>query len=338
MKLDVVKRIEVARFQLPDGRAAERAVEVRTHPLTGETGRILTPPFRPLRVPDIRAQYADTRAGCPFCPGAVEQSTPRFDPGEFDEPRLGVGEARVFPNLLAYAGACAVSVLTAEHFVGLGDFTEAGLVDAFRAARAWFHACRDARKDLPYRMLHWNYMPPAGSSMIHPHHQLVATASLPNRLRLLEAGSRRYTDATWKCAWDALVATARATGERWVGETGPWSWVTDPVPEGRYFELVGVHRQKSEVCELTSEDFAPLADGLLRAFRHLASQGLWSFNAALLGLPDAKDHFRCQLRLVPRAFFPPAGCADAHFDVIEGESMCLRSPEEAAKELGAFFG
>jgi galactose-1-phosphate uridylyltransferase len=338
VKLDLAKKIETARLSLPDGRSVERVVEVRTHPLTGDTGRVLQAPFRTLKIPDLRTQYAHTHAGCPFCPGAVDEKTPRFAPEEFDEPRIAVGEARVFPNLLAYSGVCALTVLTAEHFVGIEELAEARLVDGFRASRAFFHACRDARKDLPYRLLHWNYMPPAGSSMIHPHQQLMATASLPNRLRRLAEGSRRYTDATWKNAWDAVAATAKATGERWVGEKGPWSWVMDPVPQGRYFELVGIHGAKSEVAELTNEDFEPLAASLVQAFRCLASQGFWSFNAALLGLPDAKDHFRCQLRLVPRTFFPPAGCSDVHIDVIETESLALRAPEEVAEEVRAFFG
>jgi galactose-1-phosphate uridylyltransferase len=268
----------------------------------------------------------------------VEGSTPRFSPDEFDVPRFASGEARVFPNLLAYSGLCALAVVSAEHFVGLEELTEPLLVDALRAARAFFHAGRDARRDLPVRLLHWNYMPPAGSSMIHPHMQLMATATPPNRLRRLGAGSRRYTDETWKNVWDAVAAQERASGERWVGQTGPWAWFTDPVPQGRYFELVGAHGARSEVTDLVDEDFRTLSRGLVQAFRYLASQGFWSFNLALMGLPDARDHFRCQVRLVPRAFFPPAGCSDIHFDVLESEPMALRSPEEAAAELRAFFG
>ena len=142
----------------------ERVVEVRTHPLTGETGRVLTAPFRTLKIPNLREQYAHTQAGCPFCPGAVDEKTPRFSPAEFDEPRFSVGQARVFPNLLAYSGVCALTVLTADHFVGIEELTETALIDGFRAARVFLDLCRDKRKDLPYRLLHWNYMPPAGSS------------------------------------------------------------------------------------------------------------------------------------------------------------------------------
>jgi hypothetical protein len=114
--------------------------------------------------------------------------------------------------------------------------------------------------------------------------------------------------------------------------------LTDPVPQGRYFELVGVHGSRSDVADLKDEDFGPLAHGLAKAFSYLVSQGFWSFNLALMGLPDEEGSFRCQARLVPRVFFPPAFCADIHFDVLECEPMAVQAPEDVAKELAAFFG
>jgi galactose-1-phosphate uridylyltransferase len=337
VKLAVRVDREVARLDLPDGRPAERVVELRTHPLTGDTCRILAAPFRPLRVPDLRVEYAATREGCPFCPEAVEEKTPRFSPAEFDAPKFAAGEARVFPNVLAYAGVCAVTVLTSEHFVALPELREEVLLNGFRAARSFFHASRDARPDLPVRLLHWNFMPPAGSSLLHPHQQPMVTASAPNRLRRLAEGSARYRAETGKNAWMDLIQAEAAAGERWVGETPRWSWIMESVPQGRYFELLAVHESKSDVIDLRDEDFEPLCTGLLRAFSYMESNGLWSFNLALMGLPDASDRFRCQARLVPRAFFPPAACADVHFDVIEAEPMLLRRPETVAGELRAFF-
>ena len=332
-------RVETARMRLPDGRSVERRVEIRTHPLTGETVRVLTPPFRRLRVPDIRAEYAHTRNGCPFCPEAVETQTPAFHPYEFPEPRIAKGQVTVFPNLLAYAGISAVSVLTREHFVALFDFTPDLLTDAFDAARAFFHAARTSRPDLTVRLLHWNYMPPSGSSMIHPHHQLMATRVAPTRLARLADGSRRLASSLTLHPWEAILEAERSDGGRWVGETDRWCWTTDPAPQGRYFELVGIHASACDLADLGERDFEGLVDGLLRTFRYLDRCGLWSFNLALMGLPaEASGHFRVQVRLVPRAFFPPAGCSDIHFDVIEHEPMVLRSPEQSAEELREFFG
>ncbi len=331
-------RVETARMRLPDGRSVERRVEVRTHPLTSDTVRVLTPPFRRLRMPDIRADYAHTRQGCPFCPGAVENQTPTFHPDDLPQPRITRGQVTVFPNLLAYAGISAVSVLTREHFVPLPDLTPQLLRDAFEAARMFFQAARSSRPDLPVRLLHWNYMPPSGSSMIHPHHQLMATAVVPTRLARLADGSRRLAREVDMHPWDAILEAERTDGSRWVGRTGPWQWFMDPAPQGRYFELVGVHARACDVADLEVDAYGALADGLVRTFRYLEGCGLWSFNLALMGLPaEAAGHFRVQVRLVPRAFFPPAGCSDIHFDVIEHEPMVLRSPEQSAEELRPFF-
>ncbi|MBI5445546.1 MAG: hypothetical protein HY900_30570 [Deltaproteobacteria bacterium] len=335
MNLQFTAERETARLHLTDGRSVERPIEIRRHPLTGETTRILGAPFRPLRVPDIRTQYAASRVGCPFCPDALEKSTPRFHPDEFDIPRFTAGEARVFPNLLAYSGVCALTVLTAEHFVPLIELRAEMLLDGFRAARAFFHAAREARPDVPIRLLHWNFMPPAGSSILHPHHQLMATATAPNRLRRLAEGSARYLAETGRNAWTELVARERRSGERWVGETAPWSWVAEAVPQGRYFELVGIHESRGDVADLRDEDFRPLTETLLRVFSYLDANGLWSFNLALMGIPDASRGFRCQVRLVPRTFFPPAQCADVAFEVIEAEPTALRAPGVVARELRA---
>ncbi len=337
MSWKVPVRTETARMVLPDGRRVERRVEVRTHPLTGDTVRVLTPPFRPLRIPDIRERYAHTREGCPFCPGAVESITPRFDPDECDRPLVSRGQAKVFPNLLAYSGVCALTVVTEDHFVGITEWEPAVILDALLVARRFFRTVQTTRPDMATRLIHWNYMPPSGSSMIHPHHQLMATATPPTRLARLAEGSRRMAGAGGPHPWEEIVDAERELGERWVGVLGRWSWMCDPAPQGRFFELVGVHERCWDLLDLEDEDLSALAQGLCRVMSYLESQGLWSFNLALMGLPRAGGFFRCQARIVPRAFFPPAECSDIHFDVIEHEAMVLRSPEHAAREARAFF-
>ncbi|GAB4253799.1 hypothetical protein [Deferrisoma sp.] len=334
MRLEI--REETASMVLPDGRQVVRRVEVRTHPLTGDTVRILTPPHRPLRIPDLRTAYAHTLEGCPFCPEAVETRTPAFPPDLLGEGRVAVGEVRVFPNLLAYAGLSAVSVLTREHFVELRDFTEPMLLDAFEAARRVLGAVRERRPDLAVRLLHWNYMPPAGSSIVHPHHQLMATPTAPTRLRRLAEGATRIGAPPGTNPWHHLVSEERRAGARWLGEAGPWRLLVDPAPQGRYFEWVAVHASKADMADLEASDWGALVPGLLTLFGYLESQGLWSFNLAAMGLPDPS--FRCQVRLVPRAFLPPASCSDIHFDVLEQEPMILRSPEDVASELRPLFG
>ena len=337
MSYRVEIREERARMVLPDGRSVERTVQVRIHPLTGDTVRVLTPPHRPLRIPDLVAEYGHTREHCPFCPAAVEAQTPSFSPGDLGEPRIRVGEVRVFPSLLAYAGVCAVSVLTREHFVGIEQLSPAVLSDAFAAARIFFDRTRRSRPDLPVRLLHWNYMPPAGSSILHPHHQMMATAIPPTRLRRLAEGADSLRVPPGDNPWEEVVRAEREAGKRWLGEHGPWRFFVDPAPQGRFFEWVGVHRAKSDLADLDAQDYDGLIGPLLTLFRYLASQGLWSFNLALMGLPEGDRRFRCQVRLVPRAVFPPAACSDIHFDVIEHEPMVLRAPEEVAEELRAAF-
>ncbi|MBX6378565.1 MAG: hypothetical protein IRY95_08450, partial [Clostridia bacterium] len=99
----------------------EVEAEVREDPLTGETCRvILLKGFRVARPPDADARVASLRAtltSCPFCPGVLENRTPRFEPDLFPEGRLRRAEAVAFPNLMPFDAYACVVVLSADHFV-----------------------------------------------------------------------------------------------------------------------------------------------------------------------------------------------------------------------------
>ena len=103
-----------------------------------------------------------------------------------------LGEACLFPNLLPLDRYTGVCVMSERHFIAIHEFTPEIMKDAFTAALSFIKQV--ARKDPGVRFfnINWNYMSPAGSSIIHPHLQ-VNSGEIPTRqARLLMESSHNY--------------------------------------------------------------------------------------------------------------------------------------------------
>src|SRR5215213_3885583 len=169
----------------------EKVTEIRRDPLTGRTSHVLDMGFVPEK-PDVEEMVARARAGFnPFAPDKRAEVTPRFLDGAEGIPggRLSIGEALVVPNLFPYERYSAVTVLSDADFVPLDGFSEDLLADAFRADLLYLERVRETDGEgLRHYSANWNYMPLSGGSVVHPHHQLVASPVPTNYLREVEAG------------------------------------------------------------------------------------------------------------------------------------------------------
>jgi UDPglucose--hexose-1-phosphate uridylyltransferase len=313
----------------------EKITEIRRDPLTGRTSHILDMGFEPEK-PDVEKMVAQSRAGFnPFAPDKREEVTPRFLDEAEGVPggRLSVGEALVVPNLFPYDRYSAVTILSEADFVPLRGFSEDLLADAFSADLAYLGRVRETDgENLRHYSANWNYMPLSGGSLVHPHHQLIASPVPTNYLRDVEAGLSRY-------AGDYFEDLARLEegGERWVGREGNVSWLTGFAPLG-HIDVVGVFGGRASIFDLTDEDVGALARSLLGIFAYLDEEGFASFDFALYGLENA-DGFTVHCRLSPRFLLSNAlGTSDVnYFEVSHAESLAVFYPEAAARGLRERF-
>ena len=66
----------------------------------------------------------------------------------------------------------------------------------FKLAMAFFRALdQSGHPESVYHIINWNYMPPAGSSLIHPHLQVFATDFAPNLMRQELDAAKAYRAA-----------------------------------------------------------------------------------------------------------------------------------------------
>ena len=101
-------------------------VEYRRDPLTGESGRIA-------HMGIVAAQKIDYSVWdkpehhemCPFCPGNIERSTPRFPAELIPEGHIKKGGARVIANIAPYDRYSALTVMGPEHVMPLEKMSAA---------------------------------------------------------------------------------------------------------------------------------------------------------------------------------------------------------------------
>jgi UDPglucose--hexose-1-phosphate uridylyltransferase len=313
----------------------EKVTEIRYDPLTSRTSHILDMGFEPQR-PDVEGMVSRSRSAFnPFASDKREEVTPRFlDEVEgIPEGRLAVGEALVVPNLFPYDRYSAVTVLSEADFVPLGGFLEKVLVDAFRADLLYFGRVRETEgEDLRHYSVNWNYMPLSGGSVMHPHHQLIASPVPTNYLKDVEAGLKRYGGDYF----GDLVRTEE-NGERWIGREGSVSWFTGFAPLG-HIDAVGVFEGTASIFDLIDEDMGALARSLFRIFDYLHAENFASFNFSLYGL-EGVDGFTVHCRLSPRFLLSNTlGASDVnYFEISHAESLAFFYPEAAARGLRERF-
>ena len=293
--------------------ATRTAVEVRWDPVTGRTARLLPegnvpPPVRH----DLAALAEATRPGCPFCPDAIERETPRFPAALSPDGRIRRGDAVLFPNLVGYAQWSSVSVYSpALHLLPLDEITPTLLADNLAAQVEFLQSVDEA-----WLSVNANHLPPAGSSIFHPHLQGAASPVPTNAQRLLAelppATVREY------------IALERG-GDRYIGARAGVDWLASYAPAG-----VGEIRAFGpdvSPAELDDELVDELAAGIVAVLRAYAELGFESFNFALTGPPLI-------LRLVARAYFAPTGRSDVMWsERLHEEAVTDLAPERFAAHV-----
>jgi galactose-1-phosphate uridylyltransferase len=331
MKFEAVKKETV--ILDPQENMAERRIpsEIRMDPLTGRTARICHFMKLQWQKPDFEALVAGTEDWCPFCPGKVLEVTPCFPADLIPEGRLQKEDMVIFPNIAPYDGIGAVATLGARHHIPMLEFTPERIASAFGFAQDFFRQIeRTGHPESVYHILNWNYMPPAGSTLIHPHMQIFSTSSAPNVMRNELEASKRYVETRGTHFWEDLATAEKESGDRYLGKIGRTHWMTVYAPMGVAGDVTAVVEDTCCTLDLTPSDLNDLADGLVRVMAEYDKMGIYSFNMNFFTGARDDDHFRFHLVFSPRTFFSQQmGTPDsAAMRTLFNESICMAFPEE----------
>jgi UDPglucose--hexose-1-phosphate uridylyltransferase len=316
-------------------------VEFRADPLTGRSVRLEHFDLSRVIRPDIDAlERRSLEMFCPFCPPHFEDVTSRFTPDFLEEGFIRVGEAFAFPNINPYDMYGLVVVLSPHrHFIRLGEFDKDIIANGLAAARTFLARVCEVDATGVHGFIAWNYLPPSGGSLVHPHLQANAGRYPVFTHRQEIEASAAYFSSKGTNYWSDLVEQEKRSGERYLGRIGDTEWLTAFAPMGRLGDVMTVFPGKASILDLTDDDLRDFAGGLLKFFRFIDGKDLCSFNMSFYSGFDS-NNFWVHARITPRSMslYSPMETSDqAYFQLLQQENVCIFHPEEMAGLLKDSF-
>ncbi len=297
--------------------------------------------------PQTKPQLPVFSTSCPFCPGNEARTPPetllyrdqrtqswrvrafanRF-PALTPEGSTVRREEENFFSAMDGVGVHEVIVETPMHNKPLALMEDSGVEDVLLAYRERYNAL-SRMTYVKLIIIFKNHGPSAGTSLEHPHSQLVATPVVPRHIRMQHEVAIRHYDDNGRCLYSDLVDHELRVGKRVMMETGRFV-VFHPFASQRPFETWIVPKIH-QACfgNASAEDLNDLAH-VLRIILLKLYQGLNNpdFNYVINTAPvddESKDYYLWHLRIIPRL------TEVAGFEIGSGVYINPALPEETAR-------
>ncbi|MBS7615772.1 hypothetical protein KEJ45_01035 [Candidatus Bathyarchaeota archaeon] len=342
--LEFKKTVKYAKILNPLKNFEEDTVvfEYRTDPITGRNTTVINGMLNYISKflvseKELLGAFAEkTRINCPFCPENVKTKTPLFTPDFLKEGRIFVGDATVIPNLLGHAEKSVLVILTKEHYLQLKDFKTETLLNGFKGALTYLKRLKEKEPIVKFPVFIFNYLPPAGSSIFHPHMQVLARDRPFYLTQLLLEKSKAYFKKYGSNVWTELVSNEKTHGERYLYGKNGVEWLVPFAPLRGLNEAQAVVTGKSNFLEMEDGEWREIAEGTVKILKFYYEQGYTSFNMVLLSGPldTHLDYFNVNLRIISRPGMQASSFTDAWalpYLLWDGEAV--ESPEQLAKKL-----
>jgi galactose-1-phosphate uridylyltransferase len=229
--------------------------------------------------------------------------------------------------------------MTDSHVVPLEGLSEERLFDALLLGVDFLKRIKAINPELPYHLMTWNYMPPSGGGLVHPHQQYFATPNPGNQfLDELKAANAFYK-TNGSNYWRELIEAEHEQGKRFIGQIGSSYWLSSFVSLGLLGEIMCVFPDVFDVNQFTEKNVKDLVAGLLKVFKYYASTDIYSFNASLFFGPEAQRSFACHFRIAARTFLNMRDYAPDlnFFQALLDEPVSVVRPEELTVALKEYF-
>ncbi len=311
------------------GKRISEEILIRKDPLTGKTCRILDKPLPISKGADIEEE---TKKGgfCPFCNDQVYDVGAR-DSEVLNDQLLERGEAILLSNISPYADKSLVIRLTEDHHIPLEKFQSIYFTDAFELMLEYLKRVQN----LGYTTIMMNYLKPAGSTIVHPHMQLlISHHPLDHQRRNFEA-CVKYHENYGNNYWEDLIEKEKDS-ERYIKNVGRSVWKT-PFAPGGLEHIRGISLK--DLRSLEKEDMKSFSSGIVSTLKYYADQSLNSFNLSISLPPDEdKKKFATVVDIVARSNLDKYYWCDVFaLSKLLDESYSNKPPEKIAREAKPFF-
>ncbi len=347
-KIQFLTKKEISRFinPLKNNSLDEQEIEIRFDPLLGHQS-VLNPDLRDkvsILFPETDYEYLkkvvdESKSKCFLCDGKWNQTTPRYPDDLIPGGRIVKNETVLFPNLFPLFGYHAVIMLGKKHYRHLNDFSSSLLCDAFNVSVEFIRRCFEHDARTRYFTINANYLLPAGSSVVHPHLQIIGSTLPATHHKQLIDKSLQYFNENSSIYWKDLVETERKKGDRWIGSVGNENWITPFSPVGQN-EVQAIWPEKKHFLEWNHEDLCFLSDGISAVLSSYHEMKFSTFNFSIFSgsLDGTDESFRCMMRIITRQnVVPNHRTDDYYFQKLLKNEIILVSPEALASVLRKKF-
>ncbi|MEM3396313.1 MAG: galactose-1-phosphate uridylyltransferase [Thermoplasmata archaeon] len=287
------------------------------------------------------------KADCPFCPGN-EANTPqelfsyveegsrkwklRVIPNKFPvvSENSGTAHTEGFFRKRAATGFHYVIVETPLHNRDIPDMNES---EVFNVVKAYFECVKYLYKNpwIKSVILFRNHGKEAGTSLIHPHSQVVGLAFVPTHIMDLLNTARCYSHENGRCVYCDTISEEQNASERIIYENAHFVAFVPYAAKLQYEIHIMPKRHHSHFSEITSEALTSLGVVLHKVLLALKlALNDPAYNLVLHTAPSylkEVDYYHWYLEITPRLTIP------AGLEMGSGITVNISQPEENAKTL-----
>ncbi|HVW36738.1 MAG TPA: galactose-1-phosphate uridylyltransferase [Pirellulales bacterium] len=308
--------------------------------------------LRPHRAPSPPPAPAAPEAPCPFCPGNEAFTPPEIyaarGPGQYSASNWRV---RVVPNkfpalrieedtrrieekpVFSYMGGCGaheVIVESPEHNVFLGQQPVDQIELVLRTVQLRH---QDLMRDHRFQTIiaFKNHGAAAGTSLGHPHWQVIAMPVVPRVLRQKLTVAEEYFDRTGDCLYCVKLQAELESGKRILAQNDDYVALLPYASHVPFETWIMPLRRQATFAGVDPGLLKPLAS-LLRSILLKLYTGLDnpSFNLTIDSVSrgdESKEYFMWHMRILPRL------TTQAGFEMGSGMSINTVLPEDAKNFL-----
>jgi UDPglucose--hexose-1-phosphate uridylyltransferase len=305
--------------------------------------------LRPHRLPLAIAAdaSADRPETCPFCPGNERMTPPeiyavrsgdqwlvRVTSNKFPALRIEDDVRRVQDGpLFQHMGGCGaheVVIESPQHTTFLAQHSVAHIRTVLETLQ---QRARDLMRDHRFQtvIIFKNHGPSAGTSLRHPHWQIIATPVVPRLLRLKHSEATEYFDRSGQCLYRVQLAEELSDGKRIVAANDEFVAFVPYAAHLPFETWILPRRAQTSFNHVAPEQMPPLAEILRTVLMKLyVALEDPDFNLTIDMPPRGNgetEYFQWHIRILPRLTTP------AGFELGSGMSINTVLPEDAAAFL-----
>jgi UDPglucose--hexose-1-phosphate uridylyltransferase len=283
--------------------------------------------------------------GCPFCPGRESETPPEV----LVYPQDGAWRVRVVPNLypaltpgssterrivdghfmaMDGVGAHEVVIETPDHDRPIALMSDEEVLDVLRAYQERYLALKED-PSVRFVVIFKNHGPRAGTSLEHPHSQIVATPIAPPLIRRRFEIATEHYDARGRCLYCDKMDWEREAGKRVVMENDGFL-VVHPYASRSPFETLILPKNFQPCFASVEQDelreLAIILRTTLRKIYHALGDPDFNYIVHTAPVEDEQKHyFLWHIEIVPRL------TTVAGFEMGSGIYINTALPEETAR-------